>query len=98
MNKILDISDIKSEPVGGNHKFPSTHSIDQDLFKLTLNLIASSNPGKVLFTYDEAGEKLNVGTRFIARRVQAGTINVIYIGDKPMIHITEIARISLQGV
>lgn len=98
MNKILDISDIKSEPVGGNHIFPSTHSIDQDLFKLTINVIAGSNPGKVLFSYDEAGEKLNVGARFIARRVQAGTINVIYIGDKPMIHITEIARISLQGV
>ena len=98
MNKILNISDIKSDSVGGDNTFSSSNLPNEELLKLTINVIAGSNPGKVLFTYDEAGEKLNVGTRFIARRVQAGTINVIYIVDKPMINITEIARISLQGV
>ena len=98
MNKILNISDIKSDSVGGDNIFSSSNLPNEELLKLTINIIAGSNPGKVLFSYDEAGEKLNVGSRFISRRVQSGSIKVIYFGDKPMIHITELARISLQGV
>jgi len=98
MNKILNISDIKSDSVGGDNTFSSSNLPNEELFKLTLNVITGNNPGKILFTYEEAGEKLNVGSRFISRRVQSGSIKVIYLGDKPMIHITELARISLQGV
>jgi hypothetical protein len=100
MNRIIDIGDIHSNSMGGNSSIvPSTSSDSTDLYRMTLDVIVKNNPNKITFTLKEAATLLNVGEEFIRRRMKPpGDIRVTYFGDKPMIHITELARISLNGV
>lgn len=70
----------------------------EDTFKLTLNILIQGNPNKLTFTMKEVAMKLNVGEEFIRRRIKNGKINATYFGDKPMIHITELARILTEGI
>lgn len=67
-------------------------------FQITLELISQAHPGKIYFSIKEASEKLEVGEEFIRRRVKSGSIRVDYLGDKPKVHITELARISMKGI
>jgi len=73
-------------------------NFNDELFQLTLDAVVKNHPGKILFSYLEAGSVLNVKDEFIRRRVLSGSIKAVYIGDKPMIHITEITRLTLEGV
>jgi len=99
MNRIIDIGDIHSNSMGGNSSIvPSTHSDSTDLYRMTLDVLVKNNPNKITFTLKEASALLNVGEEFIRRRMKSGAISVTYFGDKPMIHITELTRISLNGV
>ena len=41
---------------------------------------------------------MNVGEEFLRRRVKSGIIKTIYMGDKPMIQITELAKILSEGI
>jgi excisionase family DNA binding protein len=67
-------------------------------YKLTLSILVHNNPNKTNFTIKEVAAQLNVGEEFIRRRIKSGCINAIYFGDKPVIHITELARISMKGI
>lgn len=100
MNRIIDIGDIHSNSLGGNSSIVSSTSSDStDLYKITLDVLVKNNPNKITFTLKEAAALLNVGEEFIRRRMKPpGAIRVTYFGDKPMIHITELARISLKGI
>ena len=75
-----------------------TIDISDDEYKMTINILVHNNPNKTSFTFDEAASQLNIGTEFIRRRVKAGRIKVIYFGDKPLIHISELARLLTKGI
>lgn len=99
MNQIINLANIDTETLRGNcTRVPSTCSDCTNLYGLTLDILVENNPGKVLFSFLEAGSVLNVKDQFIRRRVLNGSIKAINIGDKPMIHITEITRLTLEGV
>lgn len=67
-------------------------------YKLTLSILVYNNPNKTNFTIKEVAAQLNVSEEFIRRRIKSNNIKATYFGDKPMIHITEVARISLKGL
>ena len=69
-----------------------------DAFRITLEVLSKNNPNKTLFSLDEAAEQLIVGDEFIRRRIKSGKIKAIYLGDKPLINIVELARIITEGV
>lgn len=73
-------------------------NISDDSFKLTLNILVHNNPNKITFSLKEAAQQLNVGDEFLRRRLKSNKIKTIYIGDKPMIHIAELARILTEGI
>ena len=99
MNRIIEIGNIHSNSMGGNSSIvPSTSSDSTDLYRMTLDVLVKNNPNKITFTLKEAAGLLNVGEEFIRRRMKSGAISVTYFCDKPMIHITELTRISLNGV
>ena len=77
------------------------HSIDiseEQEYNLTLDILINNNSGKVCFTLDEVGKHMKVGQEFLRRRIKCGIIKVTYFGDKPMVNITELARILTQGI
>lgn len=99
MNRIINIGSISTDTIGvgqAENRCPSSDSTD--LYRLTLDVLVKNNPNKITFTLKEAAGLLNVGEEFIRRRMKSGAISVTYFGDKPMIHITELTRISLNGV
>ena len=99
MNRIIETGKIHSNTMGGNStSVLSTSSDSTDLYKITLDVLVKNNPNKITFTLKEAAALLNVGEEFIRRRMKSGVISVTYFGDKPMIHITELTRISLKGI
>lgn len=67
-------------------------------FQVTLELISHAHPGKILFSLKEVAEIFGVGQEFIRRRINNGTIKVDYFGDKPKVHITELAKITMKGL
>ena len=106
MSQLIDFSEYQ---VQRNHStqrskilsaedLPSTIDISDDEYKMTINILVHNNPNKTSFTIDEAAEQLNVGNEFIRRRMKAGRIKVIYFGDKPTIHISELARLLTKGI
>jgi excisionase family DNA binding protein len=99
MNRIIEIGNIHSNTMRGDStSVPSTSSDSTDLYRITLDVLVKNNPHKITFTLKEAAALLNVGEEFIRRRMKSGAISATYFGDKPMIHITELTRISLNGV
>jgi len=99
MNRIIDIGDIHSNSLGGNSSIVSSTTSDStNLYSMTLDVLVKNNPNKITFTLKEAAALLNVGEEFIRRRMKSGVISATYFGDKPMIHITELTRISLRGI
>jgi len=99
MNRIIEIGNIHSNTMRRDSTVvPSTSSDSTDLYKITLDVLVKNNPNKITFTLKEVAALLNVGEEFIRRRMKSGAISVTYFGDKPMIHITELTRISLNGV
>jgi excisionase family DNA binding protein len=71
--------------------------VDEE-YRLTLNILVHNNPNKTSFTIKEAALQLNVSDEFVRRRIKSNHIKAIYLGDKPMITIVELARILTQGV
>ena len=71
--------------------------VDEE-YKLTLNILVHNNPNKTSFTIKETAAQLNVSEEFIRRRIKSNHIKATYFGDKPMVHITELARVSLKGL
>ena len=67
-------------------------------FKLNLEILTKNNPDKILFSLKEVSELLMVGDEFIRRRIKSGKIRATYLGDKPSISLTELARIITEGV
>lgn len=99
MNKKINIDTMAQDVIPIKETITSKLiNLDVELYQLTLDAIVKNNPGKVLFSYLDAGTVLNVKDEFIRRRVLSGSIKAVYIGDKPMIHITEITRLTLEGV
>lgn len=99
MNRKVNMDFIAEEIIPIQETITNKQNIgDDELYGLTFDAIVKNNPGKVLFNYSEAGTLLNVKDEFIRRRVLNGLIKATYIGDKPMIHITEITRLTLEGV
>ena len=99
MNQLINLGNIDSETLRGNHtKVSSAPSDCTNLYSMTLDVLVKNNPNKITFTLKEAAGLLNVGEEFIRRRMKSGAIIATYFGDKPMIHITELTRISLKGI
>lgn len=106
MSQLIDFSkyhlqsnhSTQSLKVRSAENVQSTIDISDDEYKMTINILVHNNPNKTSFTIDEAAVQLNVGNEFIRRRTKAGRIKVIYFGDKPMIHISELARLLTKGI
>jgi hypothetical protein len=104
MRQIIDFSNYKA-PEYLKVKSPARDNnpkqqidISEEEYNLTLNILVNNNPNKFCFTLEEVGKQLNVSREFLRRRIKSGIIKVIYFGDKPMINITELARILTLGV
>lgn len=67
-------------------------------YNITLQMLQSKNPSKIHYSYSEAANELNVNSEFIRRRAKHGKITALRLGDKPFIHLTEVARILTYGV
>ena len=72
--------------------------ISDDEYKLTVNILVHNHPNKISFTIEEVATQLNVGKEFVRRRVKSGRIKAVHYGDKPMIHISELARLLTKGI
>jgi len=77
---------------------PQTIDISDDEYKLTINILVHNNPNKINFTIEEVAAQLSVSREFIRTRTKSGKIKVTRYGDKPMIHISELARILTEGI
>jgi hypothetical protein len=103
MPRLIDFSNYKPEhlkvksPVRDKN-FNQPIDISEEEYNLTLNILVKNNPNKVCFTLEEVGKQLNVSREFLRCRFKSGIIKVTYFGDKPMINITELARIITQGI
>ena len=102
MTRLIDFTKYKPEKI----RRPSTikqelpeiqENVSEENFNLTLNILVQNNPNKLAFTLKEAAQQMNVGEEFLRRRVKSGIIKTIYMGDKPMIQITELARLLAGG-
>ena len=71
---------------------------DAENLKTTIQILVHNHPDKILFTANETAKILGVGEEFIRRRIKSGSIRTINLGDKPKIHLTEIARLTIEGV
>lgn len=69
-----------------------------ETYYVTLQMLKFKNPNKISYSYQEAANELNVNLEFIRRRVKIGRIKASYFGDKPSIHLTELAKILSNGV
>lgn len=106
MSQLIDFSkyvvqsdhSIKRLKVQNAEDIQPAIDISDDEYKMTINILVHNNPNKTSFTFDETALQLNVGTEFIRRREKAARIKVIYFGDKPMIHISELARLLTKGI
>lgn len=78
--------------------FPQGIEISEDEYNLTVTILVHNNPNKISFTIDEVATFMNVSNEFIRRRIKAGKIKAVYYGDKPTIHITELARVLTKGI
>jgi excisionase family DNA binding protein len=108
MTQIINFDNLTEPPRKSRKTIASTSSLCtkvqhteievKDLLHITLDLLAKNNPDKILFSLKEVAKQLTVGEEFIRRRIKNGKIVVTYIGDKPLINITELARIITEGV
>ena len=103
MSRLIDFSDYRLKtPLARSipNRLPAEFSLTdlKNTYKLTLDILAQQNPSKLLFTPKEAGHQLGVGEEFLRRRIKNGLIKTIYMGDKPMIQITELARLIIEGI
>jgi len=102
MTQLIDFSKCKPEKISGpkvqKQDLPEIQeNVSEEILKLTLNILVQNNPNKLTFTLKEAAQQMNVGEEFLRRRVKSGIIKTIYMGDKPMIQITELARLLAGG-
>ena len=93
-NEVNNIPNVESLNSSGK-SFPNNFESD---IKLTLQILIHNFPNKINFSMKEAAALLNVGEEFIRRRIKNNKIKIIYFGDKPMIHILELARILAEGI
>ncbi|MBI2417224.1 MAG: helix-turn-helix domain-containing protein [Ignavibacteriales bacterium] len=106
MSQLIDFSNfsLKKEipasrlRTANNEALTQACDISEDEYRLTINILVHNNLNKITFTIDEVAAQLGVSREFIRRRVKAGKIKAIYHGDKPAIHITELARLLTEGI
>lgn len=103
MSQLIDFSSFCPTTISASTHQNDISSVEvsntlQDIYKWNLNILVHHNPQKNLFTLREAAVKLQVGEEFVRRRIKSGLITPIHLGDKPMIPITELARILTVGV
>ena len=106
MNQLIDFSQYQYKKdtsktrmsSGGSEFVPLASDICDDEYKLTMDILIHNYPKKISFTIDDAALQMNVSKEFIRRRIKSGRIKVIYYGDKPMIHISELANLLTKGI
>ena len=82
-----------------DHKGNILNDFDaNESFRLNLEILVKNNPDKIVFSIKEASKLMMVGEEFVRRRIRSGKINATYLGDKPSISLTELARIITEGV
>ncbi len=89
---------IKNSCSSSNNSRTSSETSNDEKIALTLQILTQNNSGKIIYTLKEAAAQLNIGEELVRRRIKNNNIKVTYFGDKPMIHIIELARISVEGV
>ena len=108
MNQIINFDNL-SDLLGKNKRvkgssFPFRKMSQQsevevkNLYQTTLDVLIKNNPNQLLFSLSEVSKQLRVGEEFVRRRIKSGEIRATYLGDKPLISITELARIIIEGV
>ncbi len=83
---------------GSKVELPENPDDRDKLALLTLDLLLKQHPEKIVFSIPEASKIINSSDEFIRRRIKEKQIIPTYFGDKPMIHITEMARILSEGL
>jgi len=102
MSQLIDFSNYipdatKNKVVSEGVSINASGISKEESYNLTLNILVNGNPGKLLFTSKETSKVLGVGEEFIRRRIKSNKIQATYFGDKPMLSITELARIITEG-
>jgi excisionase family DNA binding protein len=103
MQKLINPENLKSDPVK-NNILASIPEVDQSFssaegdVKITLEILMRANPNKIVFTLKDVAKYLGVGVEFVRRRIKNKKIRVTYFGDKPKVHIAELARIITEGI
>ncbi|MCE1187640.1 MAG: hypothetical protein LWX56_00745 [Ignavibacteria bacterium] len=103
MSPLIDFSDYRPQVSKASAQRPNLpvappESDTEDTYRLTLNILVHNNPQKLLFAPKETAVQIGVSEEFIRRRIKSGMIKATYMGDKPMIQITELARIVTEGI
>jgi hypothetical protein len=76
----------------------AVHNRSPEIHYETVNLLLKISHGKLLYSFNETAKILRVSSQFIRGRCKLGAIKTIYLGDRPMITINEIAKIIIEGV
>ena len=89
---VKKISQVIIKPVSNDSNYSESD------YRLTIDILVHNNPQKITFTIDETASLMSVNKEFIRRRIKAGKIRAMYYGDKPMVHISELAKILTEGI
>lgn len=61
-------------------------------------LLLATNPGKLLYSINEAAKTLGVSYEFVRVRVYSGCIQTQAFGSRRLIHISEMSRLISEGL
>lgn len=58
----------------------------------------NQNFDQLLLSRGEAARRLSIRTRTLDKRIKNGTVPVVRIGDRPMVHVDTIRKIATEGL
>lgn len=103
MSQLIDFKKMETAPKAQTRSKKKLNNINvvkysEELYGISLSILVNNNPNKQLFNLKEVAAILNVSEEFVRRRVKNNIIDAVYFGDRPMIQITELARLITEGV
>lgn len=85
-----------------NHSESNLSKIKSSTIEKRINtnikLLMKIYESKLVYSIKETANILNLSYDFIRFHIKSGKISAIYFGDRPMIHIEEVARLLCFGI
>ena len=97
-NNVAPSTAIISEPAESFSIEAFASPTSKEQLNANISYLLNQNPGKLLYSIQEAADVFCTSYEFVRDRISNGRINSTAMGGRRMIHITEIAKIISGGV